>query len=145
MDSDPGQDELFVEQAEPTIEVYRVPGAQPLVLDPAHDRRGLVERGELAFRGVQVVAAEHALDGELEQRDPAGDQVAHRRVAVREPQIARVEAIRLDGYVSLGGKLLLQPERALRGPLAGRVAVESEDHFTHEPSESMISPRSTLT
>ena len=51
----PGQHEPLVHHAEPAVQVDRVPGAQPLVLDPGHDRRGLVQRGELPFGGVQVV------------------------------------------------------------------------------------------
>src|SRR6266700_2393061 len=65
--ADPGQHEPLVHQAEPAVQVDRVPGAQPLVLDLGHDRGRLVQRYELPFRGVQVVPAEHALDRELEQ------------------------------------------------------------------------------
>ena len=132
MRPDPGQHEPLVHQAEPAVQVDRVPGAQALVLDLGHDRGRLVQRRELTFRRVQVVPAEHALDRKLEQRDPAGDQVAHGPVAVGQPQVARVEAVRLDGHVGLSGELLLHAERALRGPLAGRVAVEGKDHLARE-------------
>ena len=73
--------------------------------------------------------AQHRADGELEQRLAAGHQVAHRGVALRLPQLARVLAVRGDGHERLRGEALVAVERLERGGLPGRVAVEGVDHL----------------
>ena len=66
------------------------------------------------------------------QRDPAGDQIAHRRVAGLLPQLARVEPGGLDRDEGLRHELLVVGEGALGRLHPGRVAVEGEDDLAGE-------------
>jgi hypothetical protein len=79
------------------------------------------------------VPGEHRPDRELEQRHPARHEVADGGLAVLQPQVTGVEAVGLHGDERLRDELLLEAERAQRGLLAGRVAVEREDHFAGGP------------
>ena len=79
----------------------------------------------------------------VEQRLPAGDQVAHGGVALGQAQLARVHAVGADGDERLGDEALVVVERPQRRLLPGRVAVEGEDDLAAEPSASISSRRST--
>ena len=78
------------------------------------------------------------------ERDPPRHQLAHRRVALLDPHVARVEPVGLDGDVGLRDEVLVAAERLERRRLAGRVAVEGEDHLAaellvvgHEPAQHL--------
>ena len=58
-----------------------------------------------------------------------------------EPQVARVQAVRLHGHEGLRDEPLLHGERAQRGLLPGRVAVEGEDDLAARARRSSISSR----
>ncbi len=98
------------------------------VLDAGDDRGRLVQRRRAARRGLQVVADDDLAQGELEERGAGFDEVGDGLVALREAQVAGVHAVGRDRDVGLGGELLVVLEGAQRGLLAGRVAVEGEDH-----------------
>ena len=89
-------------------------------------------RVDPAVGAVEVVLADDVAEHEPVERHPAGDQLAHRGVALLDPQVARVEAVGLDGDVGLGHEVLVAVERPQRGLLAGGVAVEGEDHLAAE-------------
>src|SRR5207253_821009 len=55
MIADPGQHEALVHHAQPPVQADRVPLPESLVLDPRHDRRGGVERGQPSLDRLQVV------------------------------------------------------------------------------------------
>ncbi len=55
MPRDPLEHELLVHQAQPAVQVHRVPLAEPDVLDPGNDGSRVVKRGELPLGRVQVV------------------------------------------------------------------------------------------
>ena len=107
-----------------------------LDLGPVADRGdqlgGLAQRVDAAVGPVEVVAGDHVGEHEAVERDPAGDQLAHRGVAGLEPQVAGVEAVGLDRDVGLADEVLVAVERPQRGLLAGLVAVEGEDDLAAE-------------
>ena len=103
-----------------------------LVADRGHQPRGLADRVDPAVGPVEVVLADDVAEHEAVERHPPGDQLAHRPVALLDAQVARVEPGRLDGDVGLGDEVLVAGERPDRGLLAGRVAVEGEDHLAAE-------------
>ena len=76
--------------------------------------------------------ADRRAQHELDQRDPPRDQVEHRGVAGLQPQVARVQAGRLDRDEGLRHELLVVAEGALGRLHPGRVAVEGEDHLAGE-------------
>ena len=90
------------------------------------DGRGGPERGHPPLDGLEVVARERVADHELEHRRARVDEGAHRGIAAREPQVARVEAVGSDGDEGLRREPLLLAEGAHRRLLAGRIAVERE-------------------
>ena len=102
-------------------------GPQRPVLDLRDQRRRLAQRGDPALGGIEVVAREHRTQRERDQRLAAGDQVAHRGVALGQPQLARVHVVRADRDERLGDEPLVVVERPQRRLLPGRVAVERED------------------
>ena len=103
-----------------------------LVADRGHQPRGLADGVDPAVGPVEVVLADDVAEHEAVERHPPRDQLAHRPVALLDAQVARVEPGRLDGDVGLGDEVLVAGERADRGLLAGRVAVEGEDHLAAE-------------
>ncbi len=133
MPGDPAQDELGIVESEPPVNSPGVHLAQRVVLYPRDELRAAVKRGDPALGRIEVVLIEQAADRELVERHPAGDKVTHRRIAVCEPDVARVEAIGLNGYVRLGGEFLLGLERAQRRALPGRVSIEGEDDLAFGP------------
>ena len=102
------------------------------VADRGDQLGGLAQRVDPAVGPIEVVAVDHVAEHEAVQRHPAGDQLADGRVALLEPQVARVQAVRLDRDVGLGGEVLVALERPQRRLLPGRVAVEGEDHLAAE-------------
>jgi hypothetical protein len=80
-------------------------------------------------RPCQVEPRDGRGDRELEQRHPGLDQRAHRRVAPLLAQLARVEAVGLDGHVGLRHEALVFVEGAHGRLLPGGVAVEGEHHL----------------
>ena len=66
----------------------------------------------------------------FEHRGAAGDHVANRWLALRQAQVAGVEAIWTDGDIGLRGNAAGFGERPERRLLASRVRVEGEHHFT---------------
>lgn len=94
---DPPVDEFFVHDAQPAVQADPVEAAHPGVADARHDRRGRVQGSQPPLRGVQVVALELAADHELVQGLLRGDQVADRRIAPLDPQVAGVEPVGLHG------------------------------------------------
>ena len=98
------------------------------------DGRGGPQRGHPPLDGLEVVARERVADHELEHRRARVDERAHRGVAAREPQVARVEPVGRDGDEGLRREPLLLGEGAHRGLLAGLVAVEREDDLARRPS-----------
>ena len=60
------------------------------------------------------------------------DQLRTASGPLRDAQLARVHAARLDGDEGLRGEALVLAERALRGLLPRGVAVEGEDHLAGE-------------
>ena len=113
--------------AEHAGELARVAGPQRGIADLGDDRRGRPQRRDAPLDGLEVVAGERVPDHELEHRRARLDERAHRGVAAREPQVARVESVGRDGHEGLRREPLLLGERAHRRLLAGRVAVERED------------------
>jgi hypothetical protein len=112
------------------------------VLDAGDDRGGLVQGGGAARGGVEVVADDDLAERELEERGAGLDQVGDRLVALGEAQLAGVHVVGRDGDVRLGGELLVVLEGAQGRLLAGRVAVEGEDHagravVHQEPAEDL--------
>lgn len=85
-------------------------------------------RAGAAGGGVEVVADDDLAQCELEERGAGFGQVGDRLVALGEAQLAGVHAVRRDRDVGLGGELLVVLEGAQSRLLAGRVAVEGEDH-----------------
>ena len=106
--------------------------AQAVILDLGDQRDAAVERGDAAFGGVEVEAADGGAQHELDQRDAPGDEVEHGGVAGLLPQLARVEAGRLDRDERLGHELLVVAEGPLGRLHAGGVAVEGEDDLAGE-------------
>src|SRR5260370_41470180 len=100
--------------------------AQALVLDPRHYPRRIVQGSEPPLGTVQVTFVHRAANGELIQRHAAGDEIAHRQVALLPPQVTGVEAVCLHGHERLGDEPFLHVERPQRGPPARRVTVERE-------------------
>ena len=69
-------DELGVEDAEQPGELDGDLVLERAVLDAGDDRRGLVQRGGAARRGLEVVAGDDLAERELEERGAGFDQVA---------------------------------------------------------------------
>ena len=107
-----------------------------LDLGPVADARdqlgGLAHRVDAAVGAVEVVARDDVAEHEPVQRHPPGDQLAHRRVALGEPQVAGVATVGLDRDVGLADELLVALERPQRRLLPGLVAVEGEDDLAAE-------------
>ncbi len=103
-----------------------------LVADAGDQPRRPAHRVDPAVGSVEVVAADDVGQHEPVERDPPRDELAHRGVALLDPQVARVEAVRLDRDVGLGDEVLVAVEGAQRGLLPGGVAVEGEDHLAPE-------------
>ena len=103
-----------------------------LVADARDQPRGGAHGVDPAVGSVEVEAADDVGQHEAVERDPPGDELAHRGVSLLDPQVARVEAVRLDGDVGLGHEVLVAVEGPQRGLLPGGVAVEREDHLTAE-------------
>ena len=103
-----------------------------LVADRGDQPRALAHGVDPAVGAVEVVLGDHVGQHEPVERHPAGDQLAHRGVALLDAQVARVEPVGLDGDVGLGDEVLVAAEGAQRGLLPGGVAVEGEDHLAAE-------------
>ena len=105
-------------------------------LGPVADRGDqlgrLTERVDPAVGAVEVVAVHDVAEHEAVERHPSRDELAHGGVTLLQPQVARVEPVRLDRDVGLGDELLVTAERAQRRLLTGLVAVEGEDHLAPE-------------
>lgn len=125
---DPLDHELGVQDAEHAGELDGDLVLGAAVLDAGDDRGGLVQGGGAAGGGVEVVADDDLAERELEERGAGLDQVGDRLVALGEAQLAGVHVVRGDRDVRLGGELLVVLEGAQGRLLAGRVAVEGEDH-----------------
>jgi hypothetical protein len=135
-------DELGVEDAEHAGELHGDLVLGAAVLDAGHDGRRLVEGRRAPGRGLQVVAGDDLAERELEERGAGFGQFGDRLVALRQAQLAGVHAVRRDRDVGLGGELLVVLEGAQGRFLAGRVAVEGEDHASRavvhqEPAEDL--------
>ena len=103
-----------------------------LVADARDQPGSLADRVDPAVGAVEVVLGDDVVEHEPVERHPAGDQLAHRRVALLDPQVAGVEPGRLDRDVGLGDEVLVAAEGLERGLLAGGVAVEGEDDLAAE-------------
>ena len=107
----PDENQLLVVEAQPAVEVVRIDLAQAVILDARDEPGGRVQRTQAALGGAKVVVAQGIADRELIERHPAGDQVAHGRVAMLEPEIAGVETIPLHRHEGLGDEPLIHVER----------------------------------
>src|SRR5690606_20688869 len=112
---DPPDHELGVQDAEHAGELYGHLVLGAAVPDAGDHGGGFVQGGGAARRGVEVVAGDDLPQCELEQRGAGFDQVDDGLVALGEPQLARVHAVRRDGDVGLGGELLVVLEGAQGG------------------------------
>src|SRR5690606_23133673 len=81
---------------------------------------------------VQIVPGQHLPQREVHQRLPAGHQVPYRRVALAQPQVARVQVVRADRDEGTADELLVRLERPQRRLLPGLVTVEGEDDLPGE-------------
>ena len=102
------------------------------VPDARDQPRRLAQRVDPAVGAVEVVLAHDVAEHEPVERHPAGDELAHRRLPLLQPQVAGVEAAGLDRDVGLRHEVLVAVERAERGLLTRGVAVEGEDHLAAE-------------
>src|SRR5260370_35528346 len=89
--------------------------AQALVLDPRHYPRRTVQGSEPPLGTVQVTFVHRAANGELIQRHAAGDEIAHRQVALLPPPVTGVEAGCPHAHERLGDEPLLPAEPRQRG------------------------------
>ena len=103
-----------------------------LVADAGDQSGGGAHGVDPSVGAVEVEAADDVGEHEAVERNPPRDELAHGRVTLLDPQVARVEAVRLDGDVGLGHEVLVTVERPQRGLLARGVAVEGEDHLAAE-------------
>ena len=107
-------------------------GLQRGIANLRHNRHRTPQRLQAALGGVDAVIGDDRLNDELKHRDAVRDEIAHGGIATRQPQIARIHAIRGDGDKGLTGEVLLTLERTHRRFLAGLVAVEGVDELAVE-------------
>ena len=113
------------------------------VANARHQAGRLAHRVDTSVRSVEVVALQHVAEHETVQRHPPGNELADPGIALAQPELTRVEPVRLDRDVGLRDEVGVPVEGLERRPPAGLVAVKGEDDLAAELVVVEEQPRST--
>ncbi|MPM25025.1 hypothetical protein SDC9_71514 [bioreactor metagenome] len=124
--------DLFDIHADQLGQIVQIAAHQRPVADAGQQWCGRPDCLQAAIDPVEIVLGDHVAHHEAIERHPAAHQLPHRGLPRLEPQIARIQTVRLHRHIGLRNEGLIETEHLQRSSLTGRVPIEGEDHLAIE-------------